>query len=124
MAAELQTRRGRIRPLAVTFISLLAVVSIVISGLPTAARILLPLAVALVAYRSLAGPAPHTIKLDRSGSPSLDGLRGNLSGEAVTGLFIALKLAAPDGSTQRAFLFCDELRADEFRALLAYLRHG
>jgi hypothetical protein len=124
LAAELRTCRGRIRPLAVAFISLLAIVSIFVSGLPTAARVLLPLAVALAAYRSLAGRSTHSIKLDRSASPSLDGLRGNLSVEAATGLFVALKLVAPDGRTRRAFLFCDELQADQFRKLLAYLRHG
>lgn len=124
LAAELRTRRGRIRPLAVVFISLLAVTSIVISGMPTAARALLPLAIALAAYRALARPGMHTIKLDRSASPSLDGTRGNLSGDAVTGLFVALKLAAPDGLTRRAFVFRDELPGDDFRALLAYLRHG
>jgi len=124
LAAELRTRRGRIRLLLVAFIALLAVVSIVISGLPMAARIVLPLAVVLAAYRSLARVAAHTIKLDRGASPSLDGVRGTLSGEAVTGLFVALKLVAPDGSSRRAFLFCDELQTDHFRALLAYLRHG
>jgi len=110
--------------MAVVFISILAVVSIAVSGLPTAARVLLAAAVVLAAFRSLARPVRHTIRLDRSASPALDGVRGKLSGEAVTGLFVALKLVAPDGLTRRIFLFRDELPGDEFRSLLAYLRHG
>jgi len=124
LATELRTRRGRIRPLAVAFISLLAVVSILISGLPAAGGILLALAVVLAAYLSLTRPWTHAIRIDRSASPSLDGMRGTLTGEAVTAWFVALKLVAPDGLTRRIFLFRDELPADEFRALLAYLRHG
>jgi len=124
LAAELHTRRGRIRPAAVSFIAFLAVVSIVISGMPAAAGVALALVVLLAAGRSLVRPKTHTIRLDRGASPSLDGIRGSLSGEAVTSLFIALKLVAPDGSTRRAFLFRDELGIDQFRALLAYLRHG
>lgn len=92
--------------------------------MPTAARVALALAVVLAGGRSLVHQETHTIGLDRSASPSLDGLRGSLSGEAVTGLFVALKLVAPDGSTRRAFVFRDELGLDEFRALLVYLRHG
>lgn len=124
MAAELRTRRGRIRPLAVAFISLLAVVSIVLSGLPPAASVVLSLAVALAAWRSLVRFTPHTIGIDRGAAPSLDGLRGTLTGEATTGLFVALRLVSADGQTRRAFLFRDELPSDQFRALLAYLRHG
>lgn len=124
MAAEFHTRRGRIRSLAVAFISILAVVAIVISGLPAAATALLSLTIVLVAYRSLADAGSHAIRFDQSASPSLDGSRGVLTAEAATGWFIALKLTAPDGEIRRIFLFRDELRSDEFRALLAYLRHG
>lgn len=124
MTTELRTRRGRIRPLVVTFITLLAVGSIMVSGMPTAARALLSVVVVLAAWRSLGRAGMHTIKLDRSAAPSLDGVRGNLSGEAVTGLFVSLRLAAADGLSRRVFLFRDELQRDDFRALLAYLRHG
>ena len=124
LTAELRTRRGRIRPLAVVFITLLAIGSILISGMPPVAQALLSMAAGLAAWRSLPGIRSHTIKLDRSASPALDGLRGNLSGEAVTGLFVALKLVAADGMTRRAFLFHDELDPDDYRALLAFLRHG
>lgn len=124
MAAELHTRRGRIRPAAVSIISFLAVVSIAMSGMPAVAGVALALGVVVTAGRSLVRTETHTIRLDRSASPALDGMRGNLSGEAVTGLFVALRLVAPDGSTRRAFVFRDELGLDEFRALLAYLRHG
>lgn len=124
LTAEFRTRRGRIRRLAVAFISILAVVSIALSGLPAAARVLLVPAVMVAAWRSLARHRAQTIKLDRSASAALDGVRGNLSGEAVTGLFVALKLVTADGLTRRAFLFRDELASDDYRALLAYLRHG
>lgn len=124
MAAELHTRRGLIRPAAVLFISFLALVSIVMSGMPAAAGVALALAVVLAAGRSLVRPDAHTIRLDRGASPALDGVRGSLNGEAVTGLFVALRLVAPEGRTRRVLVFRDELRLDEFRALLAYLRHG
>ena len=124
LAAEFHTRRGRIRSFAVAFISILAVVSLVISGLPVAATILLSLTIVLMAYRSLADAGTHAIRLDQTASPSLDGTRGVLTAEAVTGWFIALKLIAPDGQIRRIFLFRDELGSDDFRALLAYLRHG
>lgn len=110
--------------MAVAFISILAVGSIAVSGLPDVARVLLALSVLIAAFRSVAMPVTHTIKVDRSASPALDGVRGKLVGEAVTGMFVALKLVAPDGRTRRVFLFRDELGADEFRALLAFLRHG
>lgn len=106
------------------FISILAIVSIALSGLPAAARMLLVAAVMVAGWRSLARDRAQTIKLDRSASAALDGVRGNLSGEAVTGLFVAIKLVTADGLTRRAFLFRDELASDDYRALLAYLRHG
>ena len=112
------------RPLAVLSITLLAIGSILVSGMPPAAQALLSIAAGLAAWRSLARVRTHTINLDRSASPSLDGLRGSLSGEAVTGLFVALRLVAADGLTRRAFLFRDELQPDDYRALLAFLRHG
>ncbi|MBL37446.1 MAG: hypothetical protein CMP07_03445 [Xanthomonadales bacterium] len=120
----MHTRRGRIRPTTVSLISLLAVVSIAMSGMPAAAGVALALAVVLAAGRSLVRPETHTIRLDRSASPALDGMRGRLDGEAVTGLFVALRLVAPDGQTRRVLVYRDELGLDEFRALLAYLRHG
>lgn len=92
--------------------------------MPAAAGVVLATGVVLAAGRSLLRPETHTIRLDRSASPALDGMRGSLSGEAVTGLFVALKLVAPDGSTRRVFVFGDELGVDDFRALLAFLRHG
>lgn len=124
VAAELRSRRGRIRMLAVLFVCLLAGLSVASSGLPPAAGIPVALLVAFAACRSLARPPMHSIKLDRQASPALDGVRGRLTGEAVTGLFVALKLVTADERTRRAFLFRDELEPEAYRALLAYLRHG
>lgn len=124
MTAEFRTRRGRIRTLAVALITLLALWSVWISGVPLAVALAMTGLVIVMAYRNLASHRTHVIRLDRNASPALNGTRGSLTSEAATSLFIALKRVAPDGSTDRAFLFRDELGEAEFRALLAYLRHG
>lgn len=92
--------------------------------MPLAARLVLTATVAFAAWRGLRQAGTHAIKLDRGAAPSLDGVRGRLSGEAITSMFVALKLVAADGQVRRLLLFRDELRPDAFRALLVYLRHG
>lgn len=118
------TRRGRIRTLTIAFISLLAIFSLLISGMPSLAAVPLSVLVAAAAWHRWYHSPMHFIKLERHAPPSLDGTRGDLSGEAVTSLFVALKLIAPEGAVRRVFLFRDELEPDDFRALLVYLRHG
>jgi len=80
--------------------------------------------IAFSAHRALARHSTRSIRIERSAAASLDGERGTLVGEAVTGLFVALKLTAVDRKVRRAFIFRDELEPEAFRELLAYLRHG
>lgn len=92
--------------------------------MPVWARLAGLAVLAAAAIRLLAHPPEHVIRLDPGAGASLDGARGALVGEAVTGLFTAVRLTTPDGRTRRAFIFFDELEPDAFRALLAHLRHG
>ncbi|MEX0915895.1 MAG: hypothetical protein WD397_03455 [Wenzhouxiangellaceae bacterium] len=110
--------------MAIAFISLLAVLAAVFSGLPVLAKLVVLAVIALWGFRAFTRSPMHAILLDAGGSPMLDGARGALVGEAVNGLFVALKITMPDRRTRRALVFRDELDSDAFRALLAYLRHG
>ncbi|MBS3823414.1 MAG: hypothetical protein KGY53_05890 [Wenzhouxiangellaceae bacterium] len=122
--AEYRTRRGRIRPVLSISIITLAGFAVLASGSPTGLKLMLLALIALAGYRSrLHGPG-HVIRLEPSESPSLDGVRGNLFAEAGTGLFVAMALTPPAGPTRRVFIFRDELEADAYRSLLAFLRHG
>lgn len=110
--------------MAAVFISVLGAAGVIFSGMPDWARLVAMAVIALTAFRLLANPPAHVIRLDPGAGASLDGARGALVGEAVTGLFTAIRLTTPDRRTKRAFIFFDELEPAAFRALLAYLRHG
>ena len=122
--AEYCTRRGRIRPLLVIAISLLAALSALVSGAPPGLKGLLLTVIALAAYRALTHLPAHLIRLESAASSGLDGVRGTLFARAATGLFVALVITPVAGRKRRAFIFRDELDPDAFRALLAFLRHG
>lgn len=124
MTVDFTTRRGRLRRIALVFISVLGSAGVLFSGMPVWARVVVIALIALTFVRLAANPPAHVVRLDPGGGVSLDGARGTLAGEAVTGLFAALRLTTPDRRTKRAFIFFDELEPDAFRALLAYLRHG
>lgn len=110
--------------MAIAFISVLAALAVVFSGLPVLAKLVVLAVIALWGLRVFSRSPVHAIRLDAGGSPMLDGARGALVGEAVNGLFVALKITMPERRTRRALVFSDELDNDAYRALLAYLRHG
>ena len=122
--AEYRTRRGRIRSILSIAITVLAALAVVTSGAPFGVKGLLLVIIALFGYRGLTRQPVHEIRLEPAASPALNGVRGTLSAEAATGLFVALVMAPVTGRARRAFIFRDELDPDAFRALLAFLRHG
>lgn len=122
--AELHTRRGRIRPALVSGASLLALISIALSGLPDWLRVLIVCIVAAAAWFAIRRVPRHRLRLPAAGPAMLDGLSGTLSALATSPLYVALELRSPTGSRRRAGVFRDELSPDEFRALLAWLRTG
>ncbi|MGM0658646.1 MAG: hypothetical protein ACQET0_08720 [Pseudomonadota bacterium] len=122
--AEYRTRRGRIRRLLSISIIALAGFAVLASGAPTGLKLMLLTLIALAGYRSLGQGSGHVIGLEPAAGPSLDGVRGKLYAEAGTGLFVAMALTPPAGRTRRAFIFRDELEPDDYRSLLAFLRHG
>lgn len=121
---EFRTRRGRIRTLLTIAVASLAVIAAFLSGFPIAVRGALALAVAAFAVAALRRGVAHRVALPRHGPGRLDGHAGTLSASTVTPLFIALHLDAPSGRRHRAGIFRDELPAEQFRALLAFLRSG
>lgn len=124
MPAEFRTRPGRIRPVLTGAIVVLALAAIVLSGLPWPVAGAGMALVAIAGYRAWRNTPEHSIRLAAAGGATLDGVAGSLVGDAVTGGFVSLRVVSPDGRVTRALIFRDEIDDEQFRALLAALRHG
>jgi len=105
-------------------IALLALISLVLSGLPDPVRVLIGVVVAGAAWSASRTVPHHRVRLPSAGPAMLDGHSGTLSAAAISPLYVSLELRSPTGGRQRAGVFRDELSSEEFRALLAWLRNG
>ncbi len=124
MPAELLTRPGRLRRALISAVCAAAVVSIWLSALPAWASGLLTLSVLIMSGRARKTMRRYRIRLGTREASALDGHVGVLRAEAVSVLWAALLLETPDGERYRALVFHDELDREDFRSLLARLRHG
>jgi hypothetical protein len=122
--SEFRTCRGRIRSALIVAVSGLALISLSLTGLPDAIRVSIGSGVVFAAWLAVRRAPDHRIRLPAAGPAMLDGRTGSLSAAAVSPLYVSLALKSPTGEQYRAGIFRDELRAEEFRALLAWLRAG
>ncbi|MDT8449231.1 MAG: hypothetical protein RQ847_03565 [Wenzhouxiangellaceae bacterium] len=136
---ELHPRSGRIRTVLGLFIVAAAMVAVIVSGAPWTLGFLLSAGLAataagLAAARGRPGRKWRALRPLETGSLEIalemtdsSGVRRRCvrRGPVFTSpWFVSFRAVAPGGPVFRVALFADELGRDDFRRLLAWLRHG
>ena len=123
---EVRLTRGRLRPALGLGIAGLALLAIELSGLdpvPAALASFMILSVSISFWMRQRRPAVGRISFHPDRTLGLDGDRGRLQSEFMSGPALGLKLDLGSGRVRRCILFRDELDPDAWRRLRVWLRH-